>query len=222
MPKITITPALEFAIVTIAAFGLFVAVSVARLVAPGGGLGLADAGLWRIIAYESVMLIALGLFLGRRGWRFARISDASRWYDILIGIGLAVAVHYVYFMLWYVLADAAPGLLEGASSARGAGASLSPAVAILNVALTGFYEELFVVGYVITALKDRWGPIVALNASVIIRLLYHVHQGVPGILMIVPMGLMFGYWYTHTRRLWPLIIAHTALGLFSVMQYVKF
>jgi uncharacterized protein len=222
VPKIRITPGLEFAVVTAAAFGLFIVISIAHLVAPRTGLGLADAGLWRIVLYEGVMLVALGAFLRARGWTFGRISEISRWYDILIGIGMAVAVHYLYFMAWYLLADVAPHLLETAVGARSAGRSLTPAIAVLNAVVTGFYEEAFVVGYVITALKDRWGSTLALNASVVIRLLYHLHLGVAGILMIVPMGLMFGYWYTHTRRLWPLVIAHTVLGLFSLMPFVKF
>ena len=52
---------------------------------------------------------------------------------------------------------------------------------------------------------------VAINVSVVVRLLYHLYQGPIGVLTIVPMGLLYGYLYSRTRQLWPLVVAHVLL-----------
>jgi membrane protease YdiL (CAAX protease family) len=53
----------------------------------------------------------------------------------------------------------------------------------------------------------------AVNISAAIRLSYHLYQGAAGVLSIVPIGLLFGYWFVRTRQLWPLIVAHAILDL---------
>jgi membrane protease YdiL (CAAX protease family) len=42
------------------------------------------------------------------------------------------------------------------------------------------FEELFVCGYVITALKERFGTTAAINVSAGIRVFYHFYQGALG------------------------------------------
>jgi uncharacterized protein len=51
----------------------------------------------------------------------------------------------------------------------------------------------------------------AINTSAAIRLSYHFYQGVAGVLSVVPLGLLFGFWFARTRQLWPLIVAHAIL-----------
>jgi membrane protease YdiL (CAAX protease family) len=78
------------------------------------------------------------------------------------------------------------------------------AVSLLNPV----FEEVFVCGYVISALKERRGTTTAINVSAGIRVFYHFYQGALGILGITPMALIFAYWFARTGRLWPLIVAH--------------
>ena len=75
------------------------------------------------------------------------------------------------------------------------------------------FEEVFVCGYVITALKERFGTTTAINVSAGIRVFYHFYQGALGVLGITPMALLFGYWFVRTGRLWPLIVAHALQDL---------
>ncbi|MDE2183379.1 MAG: CPBP family intramembrane metalloprotease [Alphaproteobacteria bacterium] len=222
MRKLRMTPGLEFAVVVTGAFGLFIAISLLAFLHPRKGLLLADVSLLRITIFEGVMLVVLGLFLRRRGWTLARLTASSRWYDIFVAIALAVAAHYAYFAAWYAVADITPALLRIAGDTRIGGSRLMPAVIVANAVVNGLYEEVFVTAYVITALKERIGVTLALNVSVAIRLLYHLNLGVAGILMIIPMGLIFGYWYVRTHRLWPLVISHTGLVLFSLFHFAKF
>jgi len=81
---------------------------------------------------------------------------------------------------------------------------------------------VFVAGYVIAALKDVRGTTFAINVSVVIRLVYHLYQGISGVLSIIPMGLIFGYWFARKGRLWPLIAAHALLDLVPFLYMVKF
>ena len=83
----------------------------------------------------------------------------------------------------------------------------------------GFFEELFVCGYLISALKEKRGFAMAVNASAALRISYHLYQGTIGVLTIVPMGLIFAYWYARTGRLWPLIVAHATMNLIALMAY---
>jgi membrane protease YdiL (CAAX protease family) len=82
--------------------------------------------------------------------------------------------------------------------------------------VNGIFEELFVAGYIITALKDARGMWIAINVSMVVRLLYHLYQGPIGVLTIVPMGLLYGYVYARTRQLWPLIFAHVLIDIIGL------
>jgi len=50
----------------------------------------------------------------------------------------------------------------------------------------------------------------------VVRLLYHLYQGPIGVLTAVPMGLLYGYIYSRTRQLWPMIVAHVLLIIVSL------
>jgi membrane protease YdiL (CAAX protease family) len=83
-----------------------------------------------------------------------------------------------------------------------------------------FFEEVFVTGYVITVLKDVRGINFAINTSVAIRLACHLSQGVAGVLIAIPVGLIFGYWFARKGRLWPLIVAHSVMNLVVLFNFL--
>ncbi len=73
----------------------------------------------------------------------------------------------------------------------------------------GWAEEVIVVGFLITRLRQlRVSPLAAVVASSVLRGVYHLYQGFGAGLGNLAMGLVFGYVYLRTGRLWPLIIAH--------------
>jgi uncharacterized protein len=80
------------------------------------------------------------------------------------------------------------------------------------------FEEVFVCGYVVSALKERTGVTFAVNVSAGIRVFYHFYQGSLGLLAIAPMALLFGYWFARTGRLWPLIVAHALQDFIGLMM----
>ncbi|MCW2801717.1 MAG: family intrarane metalloprotease protein [Aeromicrobium sp.] len=142
-------------------------------------------------------------------------------FDILWGAGLAAAIGL-------------PGLgLYGIGRLLGITAQIIPApdtsywwtvpVLILAAFQNALLEEVVVIGYLTTRLRqfgwEAWPTIITAAA---LRGSYHLYQGVgPGIGNFV-MGLVFGYWFTRTKRVLPLVIAHTILDVFAFVGYLLF
>lgn len=89
-------------------------------------------------------------------------------------------------------------------------------VLVLAALQNGILEEVVVVGYLFTRLRQLgWGPWPIIVTSALLRGTYHLYQGFGQGLGNVVMGLVFGWWYHRTGRLLPLIIAHTILDVFA-------
>jgi uncharacterized protein len=178
------------------------------------GLNLARVG--QLIAWG-----ALGLYLlWRSGIGLARIGlGRLRWRsDVLGGLGLAALIGL-------------PGLgLYVAGRALGLSVSVVPStqnnswwhipVLILLAFANGWAEEVIVVGWLLTRLEQlRVRPAVALVAAALLRGAYHLYQGWGAGLGNAVMGLVFGYAWRRTGRLWPLVIAH---GLIDTVAFVGY
>jgi membrane protease YdiL (CAAX protease family) len=93
-------------------------------------------------------------------------------------------------------------------------------VLVLSAAQNAVLEELVVVGYLLNRLPElEWGRWTALVASAVLRGSYHLYQGFGGFIGNAIMGLLFGYFYQRTRRILPLVIAHTILDVVSFVGY---
>jgi membrane protease YdiL (CAAX protease family) len=92
---------------------------------------------------------------------------------------------------------------------------------ILEAAQNGVLEEIVVVGYLLTRLRQLgWSDSRALGASAVLRGSYHLYQGLGGFLGNMVMGLIFGWWFQRTRRVLPLAVAHTLIDAVSFIGYV--
>lgn len=84
----------------------------------------------------------------------------------------------------------------------------------------GWAEEVIVVGYLLTRLRQlRMNPVLALLCSGLLRGAYHLYQGFGAGLGNVAMGLVFGYAWRRTGRLWPLVVAH---GIIDTVAFVGY
>lgn len=96
-------------------------------------------------------------------------------------------------------------------------------VLILQALKNAILEEVVVVGFLMTRLRRLgWGLPATLVTSALLRGSYHLYQGFGQALGNVVMGLVFGWWFHRTRRVVPLIVAHTILDIVSFVGYALF
>jgi membrane protease YdiL (CAAX protease family) len=82
-------------------------------------------------------------------------------------------------------------------------------------------EEIIVMGYLLTRLAQLgWTRERAIGVAAVLRGSYHLYQGFGGFLGNAVMGVIFGWWFTRTRRVLPLLIAHFLLDAVSFVGYV--
>ncbi|WP_432418633.1 CPBP family intramembrane glutamic endopeptidase [Corynebacterium breve] len=94
-------------------------------------------------------------------------------------------------------------------------------VLLLWSAANAFGEEVVVVMWLITRLKQlRWSPAAAIAASSVLRGSYHLYQGVSAGFGNIVMGVVFGYYYHRTGKIWPLIIAHFLIDAVAFVGYL--
>lgn len=184
-------------------------------------IDLIDLGLNLAVAFQLLAWGALAVYLlWRSGYGPARIglSRPRGNPDVIGGLGLALLIGI-------------PGLaLYQAARLLGINAAVEPAelydtwwripVLLLVSFANGWAEEVIVVAFLITRLRQlRLSPVAALVVSSLLRGAYHLYQGFGAGLGNVAMGLVFGYAWMRTGRLWPLIIAHTLIDSVAFVGY---
>lgn len=93
-------------------------------------------------------------------------------------------------------------------------------VLILAAAKNGLLEEILVVGYLTERLERLgWSAAVIVITSAAIRAGYHLYQGWAAFAGNFLMGVIFMVFYLRTRRLWPLILAHTLIDVVAFVGY---
>ncbi len=93
-------------------------------------------------------------------------------------------------------------------------------VLVLSAAQNAFLEEVVVVGYLITRLREMsWSVPAAIIASALIRGSYHLYQGFGGFVGNAIMGVIFALVYVRWKRVSPLICAHTILDVVAFVGY---
>ncbi len=145
--------------------------------------------------------------------------DRTRiWRDVGLGVGLAALIGVPGLGL-YLAAQALDLNLTVQPSTLGDHWWRTP-VLILSAAGNAWAEEVLVVGYLLTRLRQLgWGENAALLGSAVLRGSYHLYQGVGGFVGNVIMGAIFGRVWQRTNRLWPLVLAHTLLDVVAFVGY---
>lgn len=93
-------------------------------------------------------------------------------------------------------------------------------VLVAAAAMNAFLEEFVMIGYLFTRWRQvAWKPVTILVTSAVLRGTYHLYQGFGGFLGNIIMGLILGLVFLRTRRVWPLVIAHFLLDVFSFVGY---
>jgi membrane protease YdiL (CAAX protease family) len=93
-------------------------------------------------------------------------------------------------------------------------------VLILSAAQNALLEEVVVIGYLFTRLRQlAWNAVAVVALSAIIRGSYHLYQGIGGFVGNLIMGVIFGLIYLRWKRVGPLVVAHTVLDIAAFVGY---
>jgi membrane protease YdiL (CAAX protease family) len=96
-------------------------------------------------------------------------------------------------------------------------------VLVLNAGEAALVEEVIVLGYLVTRLRQlAWSPFAAVAASALLRGMYHLYQGWGGFAGNLAMGVLFGVVFLRARRTWPFVIAHFLLDTAAGVGYLLF
>jgi len=217
-----LSPRDELIIVVGGAFGYSIVGSILMAFTnkPGAPL-FSGSDFKRLLVEELIVLVVLTTFLRIRGWTVERIGLGPSLRETLLGLGLALIIIFAHMAVWIVAAGTSSHALAAGQNFNFVEGTIEPAVVIAVSIVNPIFEELFLCGYLVTALKDRAGPRTAINVSVGIRLLCHLYQGIVGVIFIVPFGLILTYWYAREGRLWPLIVAHVVFDFFPLLAYAS-
>jgi len=139
-------------------------------------------------------------------------------FDVGAGLFLAAAIGIPGLGLY--VAARALGLNTQVAAANLTGAWWTVPVLVLSAVQNAVLEEVIVVGYLFTRLRQiGWRVPFVLAASALLRGSYHLYQGFGGFVGNLVMGLVLGLVYLRWRRVGPLVVAHTVLDVVAFVGY---
>jgi membrane protease YdiL (CAAX protease family) len=138
--------------------------------------------------------------------------------DLLRGAGLATVIGVPGLGLY--AAAKAIGLNTTVAAANLSGAWWTIPVLILAAAQNAVLEEVVMVAYLFGRWAQAgWTQWTVIVVSALIRGSYHLYQGFGGFVGNAVMGVIFGWIYTRTKRVMPLVVAHTLLDVVAFVGY---
>jgi membrane protease YdiL (CAAX protease family) len=156
--------------------------------------------------------LAITFWIARlRGWSFRSFGLRPSWKSTGTGILLLISI----VSARYVSAALANAIFPGAVHLLPVASHVSLPLLILTLAINPAFEEMIEVGYFIRSL-ERYGIWCAVLASALFRAFLHAHLGVNAIVVVFPIGLIFGFVFWRWRELWPLVVAHVLFDLYAL------
>lgn len=181
-----------------------------------------DLGLQLVFFCSLLLPVALALYLVSRsgdswatlGLRFDRVPR-----DVLIGAGAAAAVGGVG-LAGYLLARSADASLTLVPTSLPDVWWRIPVLVLLAFANAAL-EEVVLIGYLGSRVRRIGGSAgTAIAVSALVRGLYHLYQGLAGFLGNLVMGAIFATYFQRTRRVVPLLVAHTLIDVVAFVGYL--
>ncbi|HKU29519.1 MAG TPA: type II CAAX endopeptidase family protein [Arthrobacter sp.] len=152
----------------------------------------------------------------RLGFNFARPGR-----DALHGLGLAALIGIPSLGLYAV--GRALGITTAIIPSGLDAYWWTVPVLVLSAIRHAIVEEVIVVGYLLDRFaKFGWSTPLAIVLSSLLRGSYHLYQGFGPFIGNMVMGLVFGWIYTRTKRVMPLVVAHSLLDIVAFVGFSVF
>lgn len=215
----------EMVIVLGMAFGIPIANSLQRFSLAWPSTQWSTFGLIRMVLHENFALLCVAFVFVRHRWQLSDLALQKPEKPIRRGMGLYLADRITIFVIFFssflyyfvLLGNDVPARVGDGN------ASVHIAARLLLVLVNPFYEEIIVVGYIFAAMrKAGFSDNNASVVSIVIRMSYHLYQGVAAFVFILPMSLLFTYAFRKWGNIWPLIIAHMLLNARSWLDIPYF
>jgi len=211
----------EFFLVVLLAFGLFSVASIRALFGPLTGraaLLFDDQRVWTLLVYQVSVAPVIMYILWERGWKWPDFSVKISPRGVLQGVGLATVAFMLTHAAQVLTASVAQAQSSPVLAAVPSATGVIPMAGMLLAAIVkAVFEEVLVCGYVVHSLRGKFGIALAVNASIALRLSFHLYQGPGAFLAFAVLGLVFTFFYIRTGRLWPLIVAHAVLEAIALL-----
>jgi len=164
------------------------------------------------LSWSPVLLVAYLLVRsgeGRRGIGLGRFDGRA---DGLVGLGLWITSFVLVLVLARVFEPLGQNEVDFLPNALPLWFRIVEAFGIAITA--GVTEEVVVRGYAQTRLEQLKAPtaVILLLPTALWGVL-HLYEGAGPALTIFCLGMLYAWYYHKTRRLWPIIIAHTLFDL---------
>jgi membrane protease YdiL (CAAX protease family) len=183
---------------------------------------------WLDLVYQLVGIglalvpVVLALHLLSRADLRARFAMGADWTqparDLVRGVALAALVGIPGLGLYAVAR--ALDLNTTIAAANLTDVWWAVPVLVLAAAQNAVLEEVVMIGYLFTRWSQAgWSTARVMVSSALIRGSYHLYQGFGGFVGNAVMGLVFGFFYTRTKRVGPLVVAHTILDVVAFVGY---
>ncbi len=177
-------------------------------------LGLITTGTKQIFA---IALLIYVLF--RQGRRIEDIGLSFRWMDILIGIGLYAIAHLFYYAFYKWGYQLFPHTDVKSHNLAFFGGTF--AIVFIFSFINPFYEELIVRAYAMTEIEFLSGSkTAAIVISTLFQSSYHLYQGLFPALMTVPIFLIYSLYFSHYKKIMPVIIAHLIADMVAMVYHL--
>jgi membrane protease YdiL (CAAX protease family) len=176
--------------------------------------------LYRLIPLVVPALLAIHLLNREDGQALNRlgINGRHKIVDPLAGIGLALLIGIPGIGLYYLGRKLGIGVNVAAATLEHVWWAVP--VLVLLAAANGWLEEVIVVGYLVTRLRDLgWSTWQIILTSALLRGSYHLYQGFGAFVGNAIMGVIFAGFFLAFKRVLPLVIAHTLLDVGAFVGY---
>ena len=177
-------------------------------------------GLVFCVVIMQLLAMAFAFWVGRiRGWSLATLGSRLSWKGTGAGVLLFIVTTLAILFCIVLTNIIAPGARNPIHTGVTVSGLTLPFLLLFSL-INPVYEEVLGTGYFIHSLQ-KYGMLPAVLASALFRTFLHSYKGLDAIVMILPMGLVFGFVYWKWRQLWPLVVAHVIFDLWSFFALIR-